>query len=103
MILKIKTTKIDLTDDLSEYISKKFQNMDTLLGGNDPDAIVVEIEIGLTTEGQNKGLIHRTELNLSFGGELLRSEKIGESFFEAIDLVKNDITRQIRKFKSLNR
>lgn len=99
MILKIKATNIKLSPEVLDYISKKFNDLDKLFGSTDPDLVIVEFEAGTTTDHHRKGKIHKAEANISVGGKLIRACEVGESVFSAIDLVKDEIVAQIRKFK----
>jgi putative sigma-54 modulation protein len=59
----------------------------------------VEVEIGRTTKHHQAGDIFRAEINLSINGKLFRVESEQESLYAAIDEVRDDLEREIKKFK----
>lgn len=97
MNIKIKATKIELTEDLKDYIEKKFGAMEKYLGSF--KATNADVEIEKTTNHHQKGDIYRAELNLAVPGELLRVEKTEAEIKKAIDKVKEHMEIVIKKYK----
>lgn len=97
-ITNIKGTNMDLTEAIKDYATKKVEALQKYLADFDP--IDVTIEVGQTTRGQNKGPIFRAEVNLTIPGTLLRAEETAEDLYAAIDLVKDQLQRQIVDFKN---
>src|SRR6056297_3871707 len=97
MQIRIKTTKIDLTPELREYIQKKADMLEKYLG--DVQVLNCDVEVGLIKAGANKRKIYRAEINLELPGDLLRVEKEEESLYKAIDKVKDHLVRSIKRYK----
>jgi putative sigma-54 modulation protein len=103
MTTNVKTTNFELTDSISDYLSKRIVSLDKFISKEERDSVLADIEIGKTRNGQNTGDIYRAEINLKFKGDVLRAESEKSDIYEAIDDMKNDITRQLRKHKSKRR
>lgn len=98
MKIIIKTTNIDMSSNVSEYIEEKIGGLDKLLGKFDPELVIARVDVGKIKQGQRQGEIFRAEVNLSLTGRLLRAEETGESIHAAIDLVKDELRRKIRQY-----
>ncbi|PLX20897.1 ribosomal subunit interface protein [Candidatus Parcubacteria bacterium] len=97
MQVRIKATKIDLTDSIRDYVQQKMDMLDKYLGTY--DVVNCDVEVGVTTNHHQKGKIFKAETNIQLPGELLRVEKEAEDLYKAIDKVKDHMTRSIRRYK----
>lgn len=97
MQIKIKASKIELSDSLREYIQSKADMLEKYLG--DIKVINFDVEIAQEVGGQNSGKIYRCEFNLEVPGELIRVEKMAKDINKAIDKVKDHMPRSITKYK----
>ncbi len=98
MKIIIKTTNVDISPGVNEYIKEKIGGLGKLLGKFNPELVTARVEVGKIKQGQRRGKIFRAEVNLSVGGRLLRAEETGESIHAAIDLVKDELRRKIRQY-----
>lgn len=96
-IVEIKGTNMDLTEAITDRLEDKLEKLADLLEGVEPADL--RADLGKTKEGQNKGKIFRSELNLQLPGNLLRVEEIQEDLYSAIDLSIKDLRRQVIKWK----
>ena len=99
MKIIIKAINIQLSPSINQYIEEKIGGLEKFLKNFDPELIMAEVEVGKVTQGQRQGEIFRAEVNLSLGSQLLRAEETGESLSAAIDLVKDELQREIRQHK----
>jgi len=97
MQIKIKATKIELTDAIKDYVQEKMDMMEKNLGSVVP--VACDVEVGLTSDHHNKGEIFRCEVNLRLPGELLRVEREELDLYKAVDNVKNHMVMAIKKYK----
>lgn len=67
--------------------------------GKQEDLPLLEIEFSRTTRHHHKGMVWRAEANLAFGKRLLRAEQTGEDPHEVIDLVREELLREIKSVK----
>ena len=96
MNIRIKGTKVELTDSIQNYFQEKMDMMDKYL--KNIEAINCDCEVEKVAE-QNKGKIYRAEVNLELPGELLRVDKTEEDLYKAIDKVKDHMVEMIKKYK----
>ncbi|MDA3802499.1 MAG: ribosome-associated translation inhibitor RaiA [Patescibacteria group bacterium] len=96
MDIRLKGTKMDVTDSVREYFQDKMDMMEKFLG--DEQVYNCDCEVEKEAE-QNKGKIYRAEVNLELQGKLLRVDKTEEDIFKAIDKVKDHMVEMIKKYK----
>ena len=97
MQVKIKATKIELTEDIKNLIQTKMDMIEKYLGSVQVSNCDFEIEKSLSK--QNNGKIYRAEVNLSVPGEILRIEKTEANITKAIEKVKDHLQVSIKKYK----
>lgn len=96
MKIRIKSTKLELTEALENYIQEKIDMLEKYLGS--VSVINCDFEIERMTS-HHKGDIFRAELNLQVPGSLLRVDKSEEDMYKAIDKVKSHMEIIIKKYK----
>lgn len=99
MKIIIKGTNTKLSESINSYIEEKIGGLEKFLKRIDPELIEARVDVGKTTRGQRQGDIFKAEVNLSVGGQLIRAEETEESLMAAIDLVKDELARKIKKSK----
>ena len=97
MNIRIKATKIDLTDSIRDYVQEKMDMLEKYLGNI--QILNCDVEVGMSVGGQQSGQIYRAEVNLSVPGKLLRVEKTEKNIYKAIDKVKDHLEILIKKYK----
>jgi putative sigma-54 modulation protein len=97
MRINIKATKIELTEDLRNYIQLKMDMLDKYLGKM--KVINCDVEVGMAVGSHHKGQIYRAEVNLEIPGKLIRIEKQEKEIKKAIDKVKDHLQISIKKYK----
>jgi ribosomal subunit interface protein len=98
MDIRIKGSKVLLTDNIKEYTKEKMDMLEKYLG--DLKVTNCDVELENTPSDQKTGDIYRAEVNLFIaGGKVLRVEKSEESINKAIDKVKDHLALMIKKYK----
>ena len=97
MKVKIKSTKIQLTPQIKDYVQMKMDMLQKYLGK--VQVINCDVELSRENGSQNSGNIYRAEVNLELPGNLLRVEKTEKDILKAIDKVKDHLARSIKKYK----
>jgi len=100
MKIIIKGTNLKLSPSIKQYIEEKIGGLRKFFKKTNPELIEAQVEVGKITRGQRQGDIFRAEVNLTINGQLLQVEESAESLMAAIDLVKDDLAREIRKDKN---
>lgn len=103
MRVSLKGTNLTLLESTREYVDRKLVKMTEKFLARDGESIDLDIEVGKTTKHHKTGPYFRAEANLSVGKKLLRAEALGENLNEAIDLLEEELEREIKKFKEHRR
>jgi len=102
MRLSVKTTRCDLTPEISAYIDERVGSLQKLIHAEDDDAVICEVEIEKVAERQH-GLIWRAEMNLTINGTLYRADAVGENINAALDEVKDEMMKRLRRSNKKHR
>ncbi len=92
--INFKTTNIEVEDRLIDLLEDKLQSLNKYLGAETDVVCEAEFEKVTTSE---KGSVHRLEVNLQVGGQLYRAEATEESFEKAIDEVRDELDKELRR------
>lgn len=110
MRINIKATNIELTDGIREHVEKRITDLEKYLqnageasiseGQHDP--IEIDVEVGKGSNHHNKGDdAFVAEINVAMPGSknVLRSVSEQWDLYVAIDEAKDDMQRQLKRFK----
>ncbi len=100
MRITIEAAGTELTPALKTFIESKLRTLGKLiekLEGNSEAEIV--IDVSRTTKHHHKGLVFKAVGNLKLGKTLLRAEANGEGVRVAVDVLKDELKREIVGFK----
>jgi len=97
MQIKLKATKLEMTEAIKNYVQTKMDMLDKYLG--DIPVLNCDVEVERIISGQNKGDVFRAEVNLEVPHELLRVEKTENDLYKAIDKVKDHLDEVIVRYK----
>ncbi len=103
MTINIKATNTELTPAISTYVEEKVLGLDKFIVADDPESILANIEIGLSTKHHQSGKIYRAEINLHIGGKYIRAVSEQEDLYVAIDDMRDQVLREITSFKNKKR
>jgi len=98
--MKISTFYKNISSDeaLDVFVRQKIGGLGKFL--KDPhDLIEARVEIGKVSKHHRSGRVYYAEVNLKMGGKLLRATCQHEDLRNAIVDVKNELQRQIKKWK----
>jgi len=104
----IKSTNIELSPSLKKYIEEKIGELEKFIQvagkkdqsldkGKPPYEAWVEIE--RTTRHHRKGRIFRAECQIGLPGRSARAESVRVNIHLAIDEVKDELQRELKKYK----
>ena len=99
MQIIIKTTNIDLSPSIKEYIEKRIGGLTKFLKRIDQEIVKIEVEVGKPSRHHRKGNVYYAEANISLPGKLLRAESESWDIYLAIDEIKESLIRQIERYK----
>jgi len=96
MKINIKGTNMELTEAIKDYVEEKIGSLDKFYD----NILEARVDVGKTTNHHQKGDVFRAEVNLEVPQKgVLRAEATREDLYMAINQVKDELQRQIKKFK----
>lgn len=101
-IVSVKGVHVDLTDAIQSHIESRVRALETLTTGFEP-AVEVAVECRRTTAHHHKGDVYQCSMTLQVPGTVLRAEQEADDLYAAIDIVKDDLMRQIKDYKERQR
>ncbi len=100
MKITLEAAGIELTPALKTYVENKLGLLSKLVekleGKGDAEIVV---EVSRTTKHHHKGLVFRATGNLKFGKTLIRADANSENMRAAIDILRDELKREIVGFK----
>lgn len=97
----IKATNIELTEAIRDYAEKKVDTLNKFI--DKEKEVLAEIEVGKTTNHQNKGEIFRAEINLQIEHKQFRAVSETTDLYSAIDEMRDQIVREVKNDKNKSR
>ena len=100
MKITTKSTNLDLTPALNEYLEMKIGSLSKYLEKYEKEGVVeARVELARTTNHHYKGDVFMAEADIRLPGKILRADAETEDIRSAIDLLENKLTKQIEKYK----
>lgn len=93
MNISIKTTHVDLTPAIKEYVEEKVGHLDKFI-----DALEAKVELK-RDQHHHSGLVFGADITLIVEGKTMYAEVQAEDAYAAIDLLIPKIKEQAAKFK----
>lgn len=92
--IQFKATNTETDEALQTLLEQKFNSLDKFVG--DETDVKCEVEFEKVAPSQS-GHVHRVEANLWLHGKMYRAEATEESFEMAIDEVRNELDKELRR------
>ncbi|MDZ7726131.1 MAG: ribosome-associated translation inhibitor RaiA [Candidatus Campbellbacteria bacterium] len=103
MKTRIKATNMELTDPIRDYLNEKLKDVEKFIPKNESEPNV-DIEIGKTTNHHSSGEdLYFAEINVNVKGDLYRYVSENAELYAAIDKMKDEIIRELRRNKEKKR
>ena len=99
MKVTIKATNLDLTPEIKKAIEEKIATLDKFISHIDT-SVEAFVEVAIETRHHKKGKIYYTEVNIKIPGEIIRSEAKENNIYKAINTVKDELQRLLKKYKA---
>lgn len=96
----IKAKDLQLSEAIEDYVAKKLESLKKFITDFNEELVTAEVELSRTTRHHQSGDIFRAEINLTVNGKLFRVESEKDDLYAAIDEVRDDLEREIKKFKT---
>lgn len=98
MKINIKTTGVELSTEIHDYLNKKVIAFEKLINKKDESAALNVIMAKISRHHQ-KGDIFKVEMNLHISGKVFQASSEGEDLFSAMDTVKDEIVKELKTNK----
>jgi ribosomal subunit interface protein len=95
-IINYKYNDLEEAHALTDMVDKKLGLLEKYLDGD--EAMTCDVEFEKVAPSQN-GKIYRLEVNFMIDGTLYRAEATEESFEHAIDEVRDELDKELRRAK----
>ena len=92
--VNFKAIHVDIDQTLQNVLDQKLQSLEKFIG--DETDVKCDAEFDKVAASQS-GKIHRLKVNLWFRGKLYRAEATEDSFEMAIDEVRNELDKELRR------
>lgn len=102
MKINIKATNIELSESLKDHLESKMEGLDKMVDSETAEA-TAQVELGRTTNHHRSGDIYRAEINIMTEGKYLRAESEKEDLYGAIDEMRDEIFREVKRYKNKQR
>lgn len=102
MNINIQGTHIELTDSIRDYLDKRIAGLDKMVDSETAEANA-QVELGRTSSHHKSGDVFRAEINITVEGKYLRAVSEKEDLYSAIDDMKDEIFREVKKHKDRHR
>ena len=83
---------------MKEYLEKKLMSLDKIVDFSS-ESVMVQAELGKTSQHHRSGDFFRAEVNLNVGGKSYRAVSEKDDLYAAIDDVKDELTREVKADK----
>jgi putative sigma-54 modulation protein len=100
MNINIKATGIELTPAIRDYTEKKVLVIEKYFDSN--VETTAQVEVGKTTNHHKGGDVFRAEIKINGGGLDLYAFSEKDDLYAAIDLVKDELVRELKHAKGKN-
>ena len=100
MKINLKTKNFNLTPSIEIYLKEKLSALDKFLPID--ESIFADVELAKTTKHHQKGDIFRAEVNFKMPGRLVRAVAEKWDLRVAIDVVKDELQKEIKGNKEKN-
>lgn len=98
MLNNLKASGLTLTDPIRSYAEDKIGGVLKFVNSKS-SPVSLDVELERTTAHHHKGDIFRAEVNLKIDGNLLRAEATDSNLYSSIDMVRDEIIREIKTHK----
>lgn len=103
MHIQILGSKMDLTPSIKEYVEEKIGGLDKFVARYEAESdIVAKVDLGRTSNKQQKGEVYFAEVTIALPGGVVRAEDTHVDLHSAVDSVKNVLKKKLVKFKEMD-
>ena len=96
MRITIKATGIEHTNAIDSYVKKALAAVEKVLDPNEK-SVLARIDVGMSTKHHKTGNIFYAEVTMRLPGKDFRATSKADTLYSAIDAMKDEITREVKR------
>lgn len=100
MKIMIHGAHLEVTPSIKIHIEDKIGAIEHMLDEKHAGLAEIRVEVGRSTEHHHKGNVFYAEANLKMGSEFFRATANHEDLHAAINDVRDELERQLKKHKT---
>jgi ribosomal subunit interface protein len=102
MEIKFFTQKMELPPEAKDYVEEKLEKIVKVAGYSKSDIRGIHVDLSRNPSHENAAELIRLEVNVDFltGQRVMQAAERAETVQKAVDLVEDDLIRQLRKMKT---
>jgi len=97
--INIKATNMELDQAVKQYAEEKVLKLKKYIPDTEDMEVIAQIELGKEVRDQHSGDVFIAELNIEISGEFHRAVAEKDDLYAAIDEMKDEADRILRKSK----
>lgn len=97
MIINIKSSSFELTEEVRNHLNRRLEGLKKFLPER-KGAALLDVELNRVTK-HHTGDVFKVEMNIQINGRVFHAESTRPNLYEAIDQIKDEITRELGSFK----
>lgn len=100
MKLILHGKNIEITPAIRSFAEEKFGVLGKLFSDKSENLVQARAELGRPSRHHKSGLVYYAEINIKIGKRLLRASTEHDDLYVAIDRAREEVEKQIKKFKA---
>lgn len=97
MIINLKSSNIELTEEIRNHLNRRLEGVKKFLPER-KNVALLDVEFNRVTK-HHAGDVFRAEINIRVDGRVFHAESTCPDLYEAVDRLKDEITRELGSFK----
>ncbi|OGY81855.1 MAG: ribosomal subunit interface protein [Candidatus Kerfeldbacteria bacterium RIFCSPHIGHO2_12_FULL_48_17] len=94
MNAQIHAKNCELNEVEEDYIHRKLQNLEKIHEN------IIAVKVDVAKDAHHKtGYVYTMKVHVSVPKQLLMAEEVGSTVQQAVDLIENELTRQLKRYK----
>lgn len=100
MKIMIHGLHMELTPTIKAHVEEKIGSLEHMMDAKHAELAEVRVEVGKPSKHHQHGAVFYAEANLKMGREFFRATASHEDLHAAVNDVRTDLERQLRKHKT---
>ncbi len=103
MKITIQAPNLELTPALTQFIEEKIGGLEKFLKKFHPEDVLARVDVGRSTRHHRHGNVYHVDVNLVLPHGTIRAAHDDEDVRKAINVARDILQREIKKFKGTHK